>query len=68
MDNLKRPGVPEDAVQYQLFVVVDDPSASEKSLQQILQDILAEITPLLVPYIWQHQPFNLTHHPEKGAV
>lgn len=68
MDILKRPGIPEDAVQYKLFVVAADPSAPEKSLQQILQDILAEITPLLVPYIWQHQPFNLTQHPEKGDV
>jgi len=69
MDLLRRPAIPEDAVQYQLFLVHPDPSdaeANEKSLKQILQNILAEIAPLLVPYIWQHQPFNIRYHPEKG--
>lgn len=69
MDFLKRPPIPEDAVQYQLFLVHPDPSdaeAHERVLQQILQNILAELAPLLVQYIWQHQPFNLRCHPEKG--
>ncbi|XP_026141428.1 protein ecdysoneless homolog [Carassius auratus] len=71
MDFLKRPSIPEDAVQYQLFLVRPDPSdaeAHERFLQQILQNILAEIAPLLVQYIWQHQAFNLRYHPEKGDV
>uniref|UniRef100_A0A673HG91 Protein ecdysoneless homolog n=1 Tax=Sinocyclocheilus rhinocerous TaxID=307959 RepID=A0A673HG91_9TELE len=65
------PSIPEDAVQYQLFLVHPDSSdaeAHERFLQQILQNILAEIAPLLVQYIWQHQPFNLRYHPEKGDV
>lgn len=69
MDALRRPAIPEDAVQYKLFLVQPEPSdaeANEKSLQQLLENILAEIAPLLVQYIWQHQPFNLTYHPEKG--
>uniref|UniRef100_A0A672QM31 Protein ecdysoneless homolog n=1 Tax=Sinocyclocheilus grahami TaxID=75366 RepID=A0A672QM31_SINGR len=71
MDFLKRPSIPEDAVQYQLFLVHPDPSdaeAHERFLQQILQNILAEIAPLLVQYIWQHQAFNLRYHPEEGDV
>ncbi|KAF4102097.1 protein ecdysoneless homolog [Onychostoma macrolepis] len=71
MDFLKRPSIPEDAVQYQLFLVHPDPSdseAHERFLQRILQNILAEIAPLLVQYIWQHQAFNLRYHPEKGDV
>ncbi|KAK9959479.1 hypothetical protein ABG768_009603 [Culter alburnus] len=71
MDVLRRPAIPEDAVQYQLFLVHTDPSdaeANERFLKQILQNILAEIAPLLVPYIWQHQSFNLRYHPEKGDV
>ncbi|KAK2878909.1 hypothetical protein Q8A67_019700 [Cirrhinus molitorella] len=71
MDVLKRPSIPEDAVQYQLFLVHRDQSDAEgheRFLQQILQNILAEIAPLLVQYIWQHQPFNLKYHPEKGDV
>lgn len=69
MDVLRRPAIPEDAVQYQLFLAHPDPSdaeANEKSLKQIMQNILAEIAPLLVPYIWQHHPFNIRYHPEKG--
>lgn len=69
MDFLKRPSIPEDAVQYQLLLVHPAPSdaeAHERVLQRILQNILAEIAPLLVQYIWQHQAFNLRYHPEKG--
>uniref|UniRef100_A0A671M636 Protein ecdysoneless homolog n=1 Tax=Sinocyclocheilus anshuiensis TaxID=1608454 RepID=A0A671M636_9TELE len=71
MDALQRPSIPEDAVQYHLFLVYLDSSdaeAHERFLQQILQNILAEIAPLLVQYIWQHLPFNLRYHPEKGDV
>ncbi|XP_043119115.1 protein ecdysoneless homolog [Puntigrus tetrazona] len=71
MDFLKRPSIPEDAVQYQLFLVHPDQSdaeANERSLQEILRNIVAEIAPLLVQYIWQHQAFNLRYHPEKGDV
>uniref|UniRef100_A0A8C2EIT3 Ecdysoneless homolog (Drosophila) n=1 Tax=Cyprinus carpio TaxID=7962 RepID=A0A8C2EIT3_CYPCA len=56
---------------YQLFLVHPESSeaeAHERFLQQILQNILAELAPLLVQYIWQHQPFNLRYHPEKGDV
>lgn len=70
MDVLRRPAIPEDAVQYQLFLVHPDPSdaeANERFLKQILQNILADIAPLLVPYIWQHQSFNLRYYPEKGG-
>uniref|UniRef100_A0A8C1GWC0 Ecdysoneless homolog (Drosophila) n=1 Tax=Cyprinus carpio TaxID=7962 RepID=A0A8C1GWC0_CYPCA len=69
--HVKLPSIPEDAVQYQLFLVHPESSeaeAHERFLQQILQNILAELAPLLVQYIWQHQPFNLRYHPEKGDV
>ncbi|XP_052002011.1 protein ecdysoneless homolog [Xyrauchen texanus] len=68
MDALRRPAIPEDAVQYKLFLVQSDTEVNERSLQQLLENILAEVAPLLVQYIWQHQPFNLRYHPEKGDV
>lgn len=69
MDSLKRPAILEDAVQYKLFLVQPDPSdaeVNERSLQQLLENILAEVASLLMQYIWQHQPFNLRYHPQKG--
>lgn len=66
MDLLKKVPVPEDAVHYRLFLVHSDADTSEKTLLQLLEDLLAELTPLLAKYIWQQQPFNLSHCPEKG--
>ncbi|XP_060789345.1 protein ecdysoneless homolog isoform X2 [Neoarius graeffei] len=67
MEFLKRPAVLEDAVQYRLFVLHPDLlDAQEK--QRLLEDVLAEVAALLVGYIWQKQPFNLSFHPEKGGV
>lgn len=37
-------------------------------LQQLVEEILAKVAPLLVQYIWQQQPFNLKYHTEKGTV
>ncbi|XP_062863623.1 protein ecdysoneless homolog isoform X2 [Trichomycterus rosablanca] len=71
MDFLKRPPVQDDAVQYKLFPLhMDAPDAEENQprLRKLLELILAEIAPLLVGYIWQQQPFNLSFHPEKGNV
>ncbi|XP_030643356.1 protein ecdysoneless homolog [Chanos chanos] len=69
-DLLRRPALPEDAVQYRLFLVQTGPNTQtgEELLQRLQEKILAEFAPLLVPYIWQQQPFNLKYYPEKGGV
>lgn len=70
MDDLRRPAVFDDAVRYQLFLVTPDSSKTHthdtEYLQQLVQKILAEFAPLLVQYIWQHEPFNINYYPEKG--
>ena len=69
MDALRRPAVLEDAVTYRLFLVLPDPSEEQKreqTLQAMVQEILPEVAPLLVQYIWQNQPFSLKYYPEKG--
>ncbi|XP_072546684.1 protein ecdysoneless homolog isoform X4 [Salminus brasiliensis] len=68
MDPLKKVPVPEDVVHYRLFLVHPDPETSEQTLLQLLEDLLAEVAPLLVQYIWQQQPFNLSYRAEKGGV
>ncbi|XP_053366586.1 protein ecdysoneless homolog [Clarias gariepinus] len=71
MEFLKRPAVPEDSVQYRLFLLSPDPLDVQKKqrlLLRLLEDVLAEVAPLLVGYIWQKDPFNLSFHPEKGDV
>lgn len=54
----------EDMVQYKLFLL--QPDASEERLTHLAEEILVKFAPLLVQYIWQNQPFNLTYHSEKG--
>lgn len=68
MDALQRRVIQEDTVQYQLFLIQSDGSASQQLLTQLVKEILAKVAPLLMQYIWQHQPFNLKCHPEKGGV
>ncbi|CAB1343724.1 unnamed protein product [Coregonus sp. 'balchen'] len=69
MDPLRRIAVQEDMVQYCLFLVqpnLSDTQADELHLQQLVEEILAKVAPLLMQYIWQQQPFNLKYHTEKG--
>ncbi len=71
MDALQRRVVPEDVVQYELFLVKPDglnPEQVEEQLTHLVEEILAKVAPLLIQYIWQHQSFNLKYHPEKGII
>lgn len=71
MEFLKRAAVAEDSVQYRLFLLYPDPldvQEKQRLLLRLLEDVLAEVAALLVGYIWQKQPFNLSFHPEKGEV
>lgn len=71
MDALQRRMIQEDMVQYKLFSIQPDGSASqqtEEHLTHLVEEILAKVAPLLIQYIWQHQAFNLKYHPEKGGV
>ncbi|XP_053547870.1 protein ecdysoneless homolog isoform X2 [Bombina bombina] len=61
----------EDIVEYQLFLVSQEPSDSvqrKQILHQYIQQILAKFASLLAPYIWQKQPFNLRYKANKGNV
>ncbi|CAN9499659.1 unnamed protein product [Ophioblennius macclurei] len=69
MDFPERRMMEEDAVQYKLFFVHSESLSSQQTqtrLTQLTEEILAQVAPLLMQYIWQHQPFNLSYHPEKG--
>lgn len=67
MDFLQRTVVVEDMVQYKLFLLQPDGSnVTEERLTLLAEEILVKFAPLLVQYIWQNQPFNLTYHSEKG--
>lgn len=69
MDILQRKVILEDAVEYKFFLVQTDCLNSKQikeRLQRLVEEILAKVAPLLIQYIWQHQPFNLKYHADKG--
>lgn len=61
----------EDTVEYRLFLISDelrDPEKHREILQNYIEKIMTQFAPMLVPYIWQNQPFNLKYKPGKGGV
>lgn len=61
----------EDAVEYHLFLIPDearDTDGHRESLQKYIEQIMTQFAPILVPYIWQNQPFNLKYKPAKEGV
>ena len=61
----------EDTVEYRLFLIPDkrgDPEEHREILQKYIERIVTQFAPILVPYIWQNQPFNLKCKPGKGKV
>lgn len=63
--------VVEDAVEYCLFLMPDEARDIEEPkeiLQKYIERIMTQFAPILVPYIWQNQPFNLKYKPAKGKV
>ncbi|KAM7073657.1 protein ecdysoneless homolog isoform 3-T4 [Molossus nigricans] len=69
-ENMKLATV-EDTVEYCLFLIPDEPRDPEKhkeTLQKYIERIMTQFAPMLVPYIWQNQPFNLKYKPGKGGV
>ncbi|XP_073935241.1 protein ecdysoneless homolog [Castor canadensis] len=61
----------EDTVEYRLFLIPDeakDPEKHKEILQMYIERIMAQFACILVPYIWQNQPFNLKYKPGKGGV
>lgn len=61
----------EDAVEYHLFLIPDKARGTEEHreiLQKYIERIMTQFAPILVPYIWQNQPFNLKYKPAKGDV
>ncbi|KAF5929060.1 protein ecdysoneless homolog isoform X1 [Diceros bicornis minor] len=71
MEENKKLATVEDSVEYCLFLIPDEPRDPEKHkeiLQKYIERIMTQFAPMLVPYIWQNQPFNLKYKPEKGGV
>ncbi|KAF3827627.1 hypothetical protein GH733_000862 [Mirounga leonina] len=69
-ENMKL-AIVEDTVEYHLFLIPDEPRDPEKHkeiLQKYIERIMTQFAPMLVPYIWQNQPFNLKYKPGKGDV
>ncbi|KAG8435165.1 hypothetical protein GDO86_013203 [Hymenochirus boettgeri] len=69
MDGLEKMAVVEEFVEYRFYIVCEehsDPVNVEGILQQYIERILGNFSPLLAPYIWQDQPFNLRYKPRKG--
>ncbi|KAM6184844.1 protein ecdysoneless homolog [Rhynchocyon petersi] len=69
-ENLKFATV-EDVVEYHLFLIPNeprDPKEQEEILVKYIERIMTHFAPLLVPYIWQNQPFNLKYKPAKGDI
>ncbi|XP_004680834.1 PREDICTED: protein SGT1 [Condylura cristata] len=61
----------EETVEYQLFLIPDEPRNPEKQeeiLQMYIERIMTQFASMLAPYIWQNQPFNLKYKSGKGAV
>lgn len=61
----------EDAVEYCLFLIPDEPRDPEEHkdiLEKYIERIMTQFAPILAPYIWQNQPFNLKYKPGKGGV
>lgn len=69
MEGKGRLAMVEDAVEYHLFLIPDearDTDGHRESLQKYIEQIMTQFAPILVPYIWQNQPFNLKYKPAKG--
>ncbi|XP_060238030.1 protein ecdysoneless homolog isoform X2 [Meriones unguiculatus] len=71
MEGNMKLAVVEDAVEYHLFLIPDNARDTEEYreiLQKYIERIMTQFAPILVPYIWQNQPFNLKYKPAKGGV
>nr|KAF6455777.1 ecdysoneless cell cycle regulator [Rousettus aegyptiacus] len=71
MEENKKLATVEDTVEYRLFLIPNEPRDSEKHkeiLQKYIERIMTHFAPMLVPYIWQNQPFNLKYKPGKDDV
>ncbi|XP_076981046.1 protein ecdysoneless homolog isoform X2 [Tamandua tetradactyla] len=71
MEKTMRLATVEDTVEYRLFLIPDelmDPEEHKEILQKYVERIMTQFAPVLVPYIWQNQPFNLKYKPGKGGV
>nr|XP_008538961.1 PREDICTED: protein SGT1 isoform X2 [Equus przewalskii] len=71
MEENKKLAIVEDTVKYCLFLIPDEPRDPEKHkeiLQKYIERIMIQFAPVLVPYIWQNQSFNLKYKPGKRDV
>ncbi|XP_004701216.1 protein ecdysoneless homolog isoform X1 [Echinops telfairi] len=71
MEDNRKLATVEDTVEYHLFLLTNDPKDPEEHKEVMLkyiEKIMTHFAPMLVPYIWQNQPFNLKYKPGKGDV
>ena len=56
----------ENAVKYRIFVKDANSFASGRTLEALLTNYLAFLSPLIDDFIWQHEPFYLITRDSKG--
>ena len=62
-----RMSLPEDCVEYMLFVIQDKSEASKLSLEAVRKAADEKLEELAKDYIWQRQPFKLETRIQKGV-
>ncbi|XP_006837533.1 PREDICTED: protein SGT1 [Chrysochloris asiatica] len=71
MEENTKYAVLEETVEYHLFLITNEPKDPEEHkeiLLKYIERIMTRFAPILVPYIWQNQPFNLKYKSGKGDV
>ena len=59
--------LPEDCVEYMLFVIGDKTDGSLPSLEAVRKAADQKLDELAKDYIWQREPFRLDTKTQKGA-
>lgn len=59
--------LPEDCVEYMLFVLGDKSDASLPSLEAVRKAVDAKLNEIAKDYIWQRDPFKLETKVQKGG-
>ena len=59
--------LPEDCVEYMLFIIGDKTDGSLPSLETVRKAAEQKLDELARDYIWQREPFRLERRVQKGA-
>jgi SGT1 protein. len=59
--------LPEDCVEYMLFIIGDKTNSSLPSLEQVRRAAYQKLDKIAKDYIWQRDPFKLETRVQKGT-